>query len=155
LTSTQPASRSRPDRTIARRNYSVREPRCNPQCTGTVLLTGHKPLRPKPDGERLLHVLEHSATSEEFLATDRQGTDSKRWIDSRYGGLQGPLLSLPRFSFSSHDAFNVRQEHSQQSQQGHEGTHAIYKTDAGVIRKFTQERRCNARSAECEAEEQP
>lgn len=70
-------------------------------------------------------------------------------------GRAGPLLSLPRFSFSPHDAFNVRQEHSQQSQHGHEGTHAIHKTDAGVIGKFTQERRCNARGAESETEEKP
>jgi len=53
-------------------------------------------------------------------------------------GAPGPLLGLPRFSVSPHDAFNVRQEHRQQSQQRHEGTRAIYEADAGVIRKFTQ-----------------
>ena len=66
-----------------------------------------------------------------------------------------PPLSRPHFSVPPHGAFDVWQEHGQQSKERHEGTRAINKTDAGVIRKFAQERRCNARGAESEAEEQP
>ena len=78
------------------------------------------------------------------------GSNVKGWYEA-----PGPLLSLPRFSVPPNDAVDVRQEHGQQSQQRHERTCAIYKTDAGVIRKFAQERRCNPRGAESEAEEQP